>query len=166
MLHLADRPRLNNHQIKSLRKTGLPPFKVRREYSISNDLGMFAIKEGFVQIPIYVSIDPYFGNDLAANACQFYFNVRSQRVASPITFLNELHTVRELAPAFTKIFKHSFNFSKEQFEHMTFKDSQVFGDMAYAEHFEFKPDRYKWRFKDWVALNDQLDANLLNIFTP
>jgi hypothetical protein len=137
MLHTLDRPRLRRKQIIAPAFSGMPPFRVRRQNSIAKDLGEHAIVAGFVSIPIYLTIDAYFENDLSANGCENYLKVRGARSVSPIPFLGELHTVKVLAPAFAKIFNSSFHYSEEQFETMNFQESQRFGDMAYAEHFEF-----------------------------
>ena len=144
-------------------RRGSPHFKVRRAVQISEELGLEAIADGFVNVPIHTFMEGTMEDDLSFTGCNYMAKVAAERGPKDSSYTEVLPTRDELAPSFGEEFA-VYNETKEDFEKMPFSQMEMFSDLIFAEKFEGYKQKVNWSDEEWGDILSQLDAVLLDGF--
>lgn len=102
-----DAPKLTSAQVNALAPEGVasPPFKVRGQKSINEDLGDLPLPEGYVQLPIYDHNEVSMGDDLDLTGCSYVNAVDGYEFPAESTYIS----VEFLKDDLREPFKNAFN---------------------------------------------------------
>ena len=98
--------KLTRQQVDALRPKGpaSPPFKIRDQAEIDQQLGAFALPEGYVQLPIFNHMEVAESDDLDLTGCDYVNTVDGYRFPAESTYASVEFLKDDLREPFTQAF--------------------------------------------------------------
>lgn len=81
-----------------------PPFKIRNQKKLEEQLGAFALPEGFIQLPIFTHLEDNEADDLDLGGCEYVHTVDGYRFPNEETYEKVSFLEDDLREPFTQAF--------------------------------------------------------------
>lgn len=126
--------KLTERQEQALAPGGVasPPFRVRDQRKLNEELGVFALPEGLFQMPLFNRIEADLADDLDLTGCDYVNAVDGYRFPAESTY----QSVEFLKDDLREPFTIAFNLTEEESENMSFMDLYGKSDIVQSNEFE------------------------------
>ena len=146
-------------QVKAVSPGGVasPPFKVRDQRKINEELGNYALPEGFIQLPIYNHNENAMSDDLDIPGCQYVQDVDIYRFPAESTYSQVEFLKDDLREPITK----AFNLTIEESINMSFMTLYGKCDIVQSEEFEGLGTGYDYTDEQMKQINQTVLSTLV-----